>query len=469
MTSRAVLRSFMLASPLLGLSLGVGCDNGASGMPPAGTLGVPDVAHGVSTDGDIDGDGVGNEMDNCPSLANADQRSVCSYARMPPAATGDVVDDAVARLNFFRTQLGLDPVTADATQTRGCEVHVAYLQSAARVMGRPVLSHEEDPAIPGYSEEGNEAGINSVLSLGEPTSADAINGWLDTLYHRLPLIDPGLRTVGVAYADGIACVQYRPGTMNSVTSAHPILWPIADGRDTNPIFGGSESPCPTVEDPLSGGACPGSAAIVSVGIHDARSIANVTGTLRRIDTGEEQPLFHIWHAGGDSPHERMGYLQNTISLVPEVGSMLANAPYEANIQATVDGAPQTYRWRFGFRNALDPMDNPLDQSIQCEVWQQASFERAISTSGGLVNGKVCATPDFFRLSRAGNYRVQVAFDPGVGQIDVFVYDAGQNRIDASESSSGVHTFPSLSGMSYIEIRGRNGGMGAYRLNVEALR
>lgn len=456
------LRTLGTAAPLAALLLVSAC--GESTPPPTGgTIGRPDPTPGPSTADDIDGDGVPNGEDNCPSLANADQRDLCAYPSMRPAPTGDAQDDGLALLNFYRTNLGLDPVTEDPAQTAGCQAHLDYLQAVAADEGLPYyLDHQEDEASPHYSEVGHQAGIDSVLSYGQNDIAQAIEGWLATLYHRLPLIDPGLRTVGIAFDDRYACVQYRPGTTASVMSAHPVLWPIADGAFTNPLFGGSESPCPTVEDPLNAMECPTSGTIVTLGVHDVGRISDVTGRLTRLDTGEEQPLFRIWHEGGPTEHEQMGYVDNTVALVPEVGSMLVSTDYEAEITASLDGGPpRTFRWRFGF-------GGDLDQDIACEVWMQESFARAIVSNGGSVNGRICAVPDFFRLQPGSDYRVQIRFDRRVGQLDAYVYDGAQNLETMSTEGDGSHLFMTVPGGSYVEIRGRDGAMGAYRLLVERL-
>src|SRR5688572_8518880 len=266
-------------------------DDGDEGPGMAAPPAIPDATHGPSTDGDIDGDGVPNADDNCPSVANADQRQACTYGPAP-AATGDVIADGVARINWTRRNVGLGSVVNDPDLTRGCELHVAYLVQWAAEHGGPMLSHTEDLSLPYASEEGNQAGIDSVLSYGQPNIASAVDGWINTLYHRLPIIHPGLERVGVAYDESFACVQYRRGTNNEVRAPHPIYWPPPDIEGTDRTFGGNESPCPTVADPLGGGPCPGSAAIPTVGIHRWGSIANVTGTYRNLDTGEDTFLLH---------------------------------------------------------------------------------------------------------------------------------------------------------------------------------
>lgn len=428
------------------------CDPGEPVPTGDGPLGRPDAMHGDPTDADIDGDGVANDADVCPSLANADQTDRCDYT-LPP--TG--VTDGLERLNFWRSQLGLEAVTEDAELSAGCAAHLDYLQQYAVDTGQPVyLAHEEDPSVPYYTEAGANAGINSVLSYGQMSAGEAVDGWLDTLYHRIPLLHPGLRRVGVAFENRYSCMEYRTGT-EAAPAPHPIFWPIADSSFTRPLFGGNESPCPTLEDPLSGEECPGSAAIATVGLNG--SFSDVSATITRLDTGEDFPLFHIWYDGGPSPHEQMGYLEGTIALVPEVDSVLAAATYEASVNVTIDGSPENIRWRFSVGS--------IDQTIACDLFgNQSDFMRAVPVTAANINGRVCATSDFYRIRDAGTYDVSLQYNRRVGALELVAYDAAQNEIGRSAEGDGTGALMGVPGMSYIEVRGAGGAMGGYILVIE---
>ena len=118
-------------------------------------------------------------------------------------------------LNAFRTTAGLPPVKLDPALVGPCEKHAHYLR---KNLGHPSTEglgmHDEDPKLPGYSAEGQKAGKASVITLTtEPLAAVPV--WMNTLYHRVPLLDPRLRTVGFAYlplpSGQWACVMYaRP-------------------------------------------------------------------------------------------------------------------------------------------------------------------------------------------------------------------------------------------------------------------
>ncbi|MBZ0121119.1 MAG: thrombospondin type 3 repeat-containing protein, partial [Sandaracinaceae bacterium] len=64
---RASFALVLVGGPLLGCA-------GDPGEGPLAPPAIPDEEHGPITDADIDGDGIANDNDNCPSVANADQR-----------------------------------------------------------------------------------------------------------------------------------------------------------------------------------------------------------------------------------------------------------------------------------------------------------------------------------------------------------------------------------------------------------
>lgn len=423
--------------------------------PPA----VPDLEHGPSVPGDIDGDGVPDASDNCPSVANADQRLACEYPDRP-IGTGDVIADGLARLNWTRHVVGLGPVTEDAELTRGCALHVDYLKMISAELGRPVLSHEEDLSKPYASEEGNRAGIDSVLSLGQENIENAIDGWINTLYHRLPLLHPGLERVGIAFSETYACVQYRRGTDESVRAPYPILWPPPDIVGTARQFGGNESPCPTADDPLSAADCPPSAAIPTLGIHRWGSLTDVSGTYVNLDTGAMVPLFRTYYDGGPSPHEQVGYLGGNVSLVPEPGSTLERGLYEVTIQATIDGTPTTFRWRF--RTARELPDVGCD-----DLGVHRDFMDAYEISGGSVEGRVCDFADMYRIGGSGMKRVTLFLDHGEGDLDLVAFAASGDGtvIGRSEGQSDREELVVPAG-SFVQVYGFGGAMGPYLLAVE---
>jgi uncharacterized protein YkwD len=457
--TRSLSRSFalLLACAVSFGALSACTDDRPSGPAPLAPTAIPDETHGPSTPADIDGDGVPNESDNCPTIANADQRNACHHVPAP-ALTGNVANDAVAHMNWMRESVGLGPVTEDPTLSHGCAVHLDYLVALSAELGSPQLAHQEDLSKSYASAEGNEAGINSVLSMGEGEIASAIDGWMETLYHRLPLIHPGLTSIGVAVNGTYSCLQYRPGTDGSVQAPHEIFWPPADIQETSRTFGGSESPCPTIDDPLSGGSCPGSAAIASIGLNGLGAMSGVTATLRNVDTGADVPLYRVYYDGGPTPHEQAGYLDGTIALVPPAGSSLDLALYEATVQLTLAGTPQSFRWRFR-------TGTPLPTDVACDAdGAHHDLATALPVGVGESYAKVCDAPDFFRITGAGVHTVEIRFVHADGDLDLNAYDAAgaPAGTSAGQSDSELVTVPEGGA---VEVFGFNGATGTYQLRV----
>jgi uncharacterized protein YkwD len=106
----------------------------------------------------------------------------------------------LAKVNKARTETGLPPVVLDADLSHGCDLHARYL---VRNFGDPTTQglgmHDEDAKKPGYSAEGQRAGKASVIA-SDGSAMDSVDSWLATLYHRVPLLHPSLKRIGVGTA-----------------------------------------------------------------------------------------------------------------------------------------------------------------------------------------------------------------------------------------------------------------------------
>ena len=103
---------------------------------------------------------------------------------------------AIESLNAYRRTAALPPVTLNEKSSKGCRLHAHYLllnidQPAVQGLGM----HEEDSSLPGATPEGRRAGRASVISR-EPDAGASVDEWINTLFHRVPLLDPDLKTVG---------------------------------------------------------------------------------------------------------------------------------------------------------------------------------------------------------------------------------------------------------------------------------
>lgn len=452
---------FLFASSLLAALAIAGCEPSAPSGPPR--LGVPDPMHGPSTDDDLDGDGVSNANDNCPSIANADQRNACDYVFPPPEPGGvDPVADVLERINFWRNAVGLDPVTEEPMLSAGCAAHANYMAETTTSPTMPNLTREEDTASEHYSAEGAAAGAVALLSYTRYPVND-ITRFVDLVFHRWALLQPGLTQVGVAFDRNFLCIR-ADMVGDPPAGIHPILWPPPDSAYASNAFPGGEFPCMSWDDPTMGEECMPSAMMPSI-LVPGHTIGPVTGSVTRVDTGDEVMLLRAYHDGGSSDIEGSNLFDGAILLATPEGGTMAPTEHEVRIDTTIDGVAQTFRWRFRTGPAID-------QEIACDVFSRSnySFEYAVDvTPSSGFGARICGMPMFYRLQRAGNYRITIDYDPRVGDLELHAYDASRVEVGAlGAENDGHEVIENVPGMGWFEIRGRDNAMGAYIVLVETI-
>ncbi len=126
-------------------------------------------------------------------------------AEADPYDEAKVAAKLVEELNAVRKAAGLGEVVLDAAMSKACRLHALYLEKNLehpKVQGLGI--HEEDETLPGYTKEGQKAGKVSVIAV-LPGPAEAMEMWVATLYHRIPLLNPALKKVG--YGQGRHAVR----------------------------------------------------------------------------------------------------------------------------------------------------------------------------------------------------------------------------------------------------------------------
>lgn len=170
---------------------------------------------------------------------------VSCIAFAQPVDTEKEILIAFNQMNDARLQAGLDTVTLSEDLSRGCFNHARYLVLNT---GHPATeglgAHNESPELKGYTEEGAIAGAFSVIHFVRPSLA--MDGWIRTFYHRIPLLQPSLKTVGIGYyAEGenevivLDCVS----GVNEESEIEYVCYPGEDQVNL-PRFMGPEVPDP---------------------------------------------------------------------------------------------------------------------------------------------------------------------------------------------------------------------------------
>jgi hypothetical protein len=145
---------------------------------------------------------------------------------------------ALAAMNEYRSWLGLEPMTINPALQAAAEAHAEYYRLN---YGDPSLSgmglHVETPGRPGFTGEwmqdraeaqGYAGSVNENVGLSGSMVASL--GWfMDTINHRLPIIDPRYTDVGLATVneDEIVFEVINFGMPEYTHNAEPawVIWP----------------------------------------------------------------------------------------------------------------------------------------------------------------------------------------------------------------------------------------------------
>lgn len=262
--------------------------------------------------------------------------------------SNDPRQQAIDLLNRARRKCKLKPVVLSQKLSDGAQKHADYLiRNAAHPSTKGLGGHNEDPSLPGYTEEGARAGHQSDIGSSPPPSAMA--GMLGTFYHRIPLLHPDLKEVGIGYAEskgggggrwggggGGKCVIDYSGVSETKDEKAPrvVAYPADRQKGVQRAFDNEEpDPIPSGEDQEAGIA-------ITLTWFDEPSVTDakieVTSggvSLGGYESSQERP------ARSDFPNE------HSVCFIPK-DPLDANTVYKVKVTATVDGAPFTKEWEF---------------------------------------------------------------------------------------------------------------------------
>jgi hypothetical protein len=158
------------------------------------------------------------------------------------------------RLNEFRSLLQLPDCELDLESTVACRDHALFLQQNPDHWVWPE-AHEEDPAKPGFTVRGMRAGLNSVIVIspngGHIDPSDSLDGWVGTVYHRFPLLEPNIHRIGFAAEGNVVVLDM--GSLEEAVDPESadrfrwVQWP-PDGMEGVPTaFHADEYPDPLMD------------------------------------------------------------------------------------------------------------------------------------------------------------------------------------------------------------------------------
>lgn len=288
------------------------------GTADAGGGGTEDVAAASDTGGGSlawNGASLGTIH---PGPARADES--------PAAPAGAAADQAKALelLNAYRTAVGSAPVSEDSALNKACKAHSAfYVANVSKYNAKGLSPHKEDATFgSGFTgvdfwDRCKAAGYTGFASgeviAFEGTPAGALQGWIDTVYHRLPLLDPVTTEIGFGSVTSgkTSCDTIDSASRNALKTDPIVVYPWPGQHKVPSSWNGLEGPTP----PSPPGGFP-SGPVVTAQFPKA-----VTVTAHTLTNAAGTAVAHTWL---DKKTDA-----NLANLAPETVCLYSNKPLSA--------------------------------------------------------------------------------------------------------------------------------------------
>lgn len=322
-----------LAFVILLTTLAVACDDSGDGACPE-----PKAALIQGKDAKPADDGCKPKTEGVGAPQSETEQAVAtgpapaSAPTVSPAAGAESADSMLTDLNAFRVAAGLPAATLDPSLSTGAQKHAAYISRNPDVIATGVGAHDEDPALPGFSEEGRAAGRAATINYVPPS--EAVRGWMATLYHRIPLIRAAQLRVGVGYATfengqrHVTVLDVVRGIGDPIGTGE-VVYP-ADGAKNVPLEFGPEVPDPVPQRPAG----------YPITLSNERG--TVTKVVAKLTKGGVDVPTHL-----STPEKPATYFdqQGTVCMIP-TAPLEPNTSYAAHVSYELDGVAKSRTWGF---------------------------------------------------------------------------------------------------------------------------
>jgi hypothetical protein len=250
-------------------------------------------------------------------------------------------------VNDERVEIGLTPRPEDPKLSADLQKHCKY------EMQNNTLTHPETPGQPGYTKEGNEAGMRSILSRGTPAEHVAA-GMVQTYFHRQDVIRPETQAFGVGYEGNFGGIDGRTNMGKAPAHYWPVLCPVPGQTGVGTTYG-KESPDACPGDTASGypiTAYFGTASLklVSYSLKEVGPAGASPGPVRPVPAGVASIDCYVFDPAQGANNSFSGY-QRAVCLISK-DPLKSNIEYEVTLKVDVDGKPWTRTWRFSTNAAV---------------------------------------------------------------------------------------------------------------------
>src|SRR5437868_5716807 len=261
---------------------------------------------------------------------------------------------ALATVNRYRQLAGLNPVTSSSIIHQSALAHAFYtFFNGALPSIRDLGIHKEESGGQGYVGDNV---LSRAQHFGYPQrsmaevithrndAAAAVNDWIDSVYHRIPLMRADLLELG--YGDaylGPMTVQVMDRAYRESATGRVIVYPVANQMNVPTAFNGNEIP-----DPAPNANYPIGYPVTATFDRNAR--VTIGAFHLRDPSGADLPGVTLQPSAADMENS-FGYLAN-VPLRP-------GTTYTADLSYTLNGVAGHKTWRF--TTAAGPSPTPQSQ------------------------------------------------------------------------------------------------------------
>lgn len=276
------------------------------------------------------------------------------------AASESSTDDqraALLRSNHWRTAAGLPPVNAHAQLEAAALAHSQFMANNASQCYPGAHNEVQNASCRGFTgatpgarvtAAGYRASASAEVINFERTPVASIDGWVWTVYHRFPFVDPNYSEVGWASARA-ASGGNTNNTMEFARAGsgpaldHVVVFPFPGQTDVPTTFQGNlEGPTPPV--PESTHRWP-SGTVITLTFPST----NFTVTSHRILDDDDMPVAHSFFTAATSTDASVRQLATRIAFMYPDAPLRAGIEYLVEVHATVAGEDWSKTWAFTTR------------------------------------------------------------------------------------------------------------------------
>ncbi|HVR86643.1 MAG TPA: CAP domain-containing protein [Planctomycetota bacterium] len=253
-------------------------------------------------------------------------------------------------VNEERAQIGLTPRPEDEKLSADLQKHCKYMAM------NNTLTHAETRGKPGYSEEGNQAGLRSILGQGSPPDLIAEN-MVGTYFHRQDVIRPGTQAFGVGVEGAFTGIDGRSSLAKVPEHCWPVLCPVPGQSGVGTTYG-KEAPDATPGDSSAGYPITVYFGTSNLKLKEHRLTALAPGAMQmpagmKLPPGTPVECYAFDPGQGASAD--MTRYQACVCLIPK-DPLKVNVDYEVSMTVDVAGKPWSKTWRFSTSVAKSSKD-----------------------------------------------------------------------------------------------------------------